>query len=218
MTVNHPAALAIGGAPLPKRESNKIAKQIAIYDAAMTLFTERSYDAVSVDEICEKAGVGRATFFRLFRNKAGLIEEFNRRVALVIEQTVRLNEATGIEALRLTSQVIQREWSNNQPLMHDLVAEYVRSLDQLYDLNNPKIEATYYGGRAISELVIRQIVQGQLRGEIRPNLDPIFMGVIFVSQLGAAFMIWVGQSDTSLKSFRSKIDQITEVALRGMAV
>ena len=52
-----------------------------LYDAANELLAARSYDELSVDEICARANVGRATFFRIFETKAGLLREFNRRLA-----------------------------------------------------------------------------------------------------------------------------------------
>jgi AcrR family transcriptional regulator len=52
-----------------------------LYDAASDLLASRSFDELSVEEICRHAGIGRATFFRIFATKAGLLREFNRRLA-----------------------------------------------------------------------------------------------------------------------------------------
>ena len=41
--------------------------------AAFTLFDNQGYDATTVDQIAELAGVGRTTFFRLFRSKEDVI-------------------------------------------------------------------------------------------------------------------------------------------------
>jgi AcrR family transcriptional regulator len=41
----------------------------AIHQAALELFAERGYDAVSVTDIAERAEVGRTTFFRYFGDK-----------------------------------------------------------------------------------------------------------------------------------------------------
>lgn len=42
-------------------------------DAAFDLFVEQGYDATSVDQIAERAGVGRSTFFRTFPTKEAVI-------------------------------------------------------------------------------------------------------------------------------------------------
>ncbi|KAA9159304.1 TetR family transcriptional regulator [Amycolatopsis acidicola] len=44
-----------------------------LIDAAFALFEERGYDATTVDDITERAGVGRTTFFRTFRSKDDVI-------------------------------------------------------------------------------------------------------------------------------------------------
>jgi len=42
-------------------------------DAAFALFDERGFEATTVDDIAERAGVGRTTFFRTFRSKEDVI-------------------------------------------------------------------------------------------------------------------------------------------------
>jgi AcrR family transcriptional regulator len=44
-----------------------------LQDAAFALFSEQGYDATSVDQIAERAGVGRSTFFRTFPSKEAVI-------------------------------------------------------------------------------------------------------------------------------------------------
>ena len=52
-----------------------------LYEAASELLATHAFDELAVDDICARAGVGRATFFRIFDTKAGLLREFNRRLA-----------------------------------------------------------------------------------------------------------------------------------------
>src|SRR6476659_540327 len=42
-------------------------------DAALALFEESGYEPTTVDDIAERAGVGRSTFFRHFRSKEDVI-------------------------------------------------------------------------------------------------------------------------------------------------
>ncbi|GAA5101793.1 helix-turn-helix domain-containing protein [Haloechinothrix salitolerans] len=44
-----------------------------LIEAAFTLFEERGYERTTVDDITERAGVSRATFFRTFRSKEDVI-------------------------------------------------------------------------------------------------------------------------------------------------
>lgn len=51
------------------RELKQRRTREAIVDAAMALFSERGFDAVTVTEIAERAEVGRTTVFRYFSDK-----------------------------------------------------------------------------------------------------------------------------------------------------
>ncbi|RPI26887.1 MAG: TetR/AcrR family transcriptional regulator [Acidobacteria bacterium] len=62
-------------------------------DAALELFSEKGYDATSVREICERAGITRPTLYYFFKSKEGiyraLIEdaaaEFHQQIAQCLE-------------------------------------------------------------------------------------------------------------------------------------
>lgn len=53
--------------------------------AALDLFAEQGYDATTVDQIAETAGVGRRTFFRYFRSKEDVVfPDHDERLAEVV--------------------------------------------------------------------------------------------------------------------------------------
>jgi AcrR family transcriptional regulator len=54
---------------LGQRERKKIATRRAIVAAAQELVIERGLDATTVDEMCERAGIARRTFFNYFETK-----------------------------------------------------------------------------------------------------------------------------------------------------
>ena len=56
----------------PKGELSPVARHIA--RAAARLFAERGYDATSVREIVEAAGVAKPTLYYYFRSKEGLAQ------------------------------------------------------------------------------------------------------------------------------------------------
>ncbi len=68
-----------------------------LVDAAIALFEERGYDAVTVDQIAQRADVGRTTLFRLFGSKEGLI--FPDHDALLAQVELRLKTAARSSAL-----------------------------------------------------------------------------------------------------------------------
>ncbi|TQN28499.1 TetR family transcriptional regulator [Haloactinospora alba] len=54
---------------LPLRERKKLRTRRALVDAAMRMFLEQGFDAVTVDNLAEKVEVSKSTFFRNFERK-----------------------------------------------------------------------------------------------------------------------------------------------------
>ena len=54
-------------------------------EAAFSLFEERGYEQTTVDDITERAGLGRTTFFRNFRSKEDVIFPDHDRMLEQIE-------------------------------------------------------------------------------------------------------------------------------------
>jgi AcrR family transcriptional regulator len=57
------------------REQKKLAAWRAIHDAAMSLFADHGFEATTIEQIAEAAGVSRATFFNYFPSKEAVVFE-----------------------------------------------------------------------------------------------------------------------------------------------
>jgi len=54
---------------LPLRERKKLRTRRALADAALRMFTDKGFDATTLEELAEEAEVSRSTFFRFFPAK-----------------------------------------------------------------------------------------------------------------------------------------------------
>lgn len=58
---------------MPKRLQNEIERKLKIIDTAFKIFVEKKIETVSMGEIAEAAGMGRATLFRHYPSKLELV-------------------------------------------------------------------------------------------------------------------------------------------------
>lgn len=71
-----------------------------LVDAAFDLFAERGYEQTTVDDITERAGVGRTTFFRYYRSKEDVIfPAHDFLIAAVRQRLETSSESTAIVAV-----------------------------------------------------------------------------------------------------------------------
>ncbi|MGW3497463.1 TetR/AcrR family transcriptional regulator [Streptomyces sp. NPDC001020] len=69
MTSKTSAADPPAVAHLPLRERKKLRTRQALIDTALELFSERGFDAVTLDELCDAVEASKRTFFRNFSSK-----------------------------------------------------------------------------------------------------------------------------------------------------
>ena len=69
-------------------------------EAAFALFDERGYEQTTVDDITERAGLGRTTFFRHYRSKEDVIfPDHDRLLEQIAERLRTSSHATALTAV-----------------------------------------------------------------------------------------------------------------------
>jgi AcrR family transcriptional regulator len=69
-------------------------------EAAFALFDERGYEQTTIDDITERAGLGRTTFFRHYRSKEDVIfPDHDRLLSLVRERLLTSGHGTPLAAV-----------------------------------------------------------------------------------------------------------------------
>jgi AcrR family transcriptional regulator len=164
-----------------------------IYAAALELLAEQPYGKVSVDDICARAQVGRATFFRFYGTKAGLLAEFNRRLADLARTAIAEHDATGSGAppdaasqLRLVQGTLAAYWAAAGPGPRKMALAFITegSIGMLAD-GDDAVHPDLL--RLVTEIVRR----GQSAGELDARLAPDFIAWLIVTALAAATASWL---------------------------
>jgi AcrR family transcriptional regulator len=159
-----------------------------IYEAAVDLFATRPYAEVTVDEICERAEVGRATFFRFYGSKAGLLGEFNQRFAERL--ALRLDDrpdASAAEQLWAVQDEIATAWGLSARSTREMAREWVRNATtaDLKDPSPPELLA----------LVADIVRDGQRSGEFTRDYEPDFVAWIILASLSSITAGWLDSGD-----------------------
>jgi AcrR family transcriptional regulator len=80
-------------------------------EAAFDLFGERSYEQTSIDDITERAGLGRTTFFRHYRSKEDVIfPDHDRLLEQIAERLQTSSDGTALVAVSDAVRLVLRHY------------------------------------------------------------------------------------------------------------
>jgi AcrR family transcriptional regulator len=93
------------------REKNKNERRQALLDAAYALFRTRGYQATTMDDVADAAGLSRRTAFRYFATKEELLfPDRAERLALLKAELARSENETPFERVRRACIAVGREY------------------------------------------------------------------------------------------------------------
>ena len=149
------------------------AKHDAVVDATAKLFMERSIAEVTIKDIADHIGIGEATVYRHFQNKANLVaSSANYLSKIVLTKFFDLSGAkTGYEKLEL--------FYNSYVNIFRERNEYFKFIKELdaYLLNNPDANGVYEDGVANFKNIWDEAYElGQKDGSLRtlPDKDEFY--------------------------------------------
>jgi AcrR family transcriptional regulator len=195
-------------APPSRRARKKERTRREIYQAAMTLFADRGFDQVTVEQICDAADVARGTFFLHFPTKAALLFEFNRAMTADFAASLaEPRESATRELERLVDRLAQG-WLERAEIMTAMLREFLGTPAAWADAET--------SGQDLPELIEDIVRRGQQRGELRKSISPRLAAAVFLSTSLAILSGHVFQpGEVTAEGAR---DQMIEILLRGVVV
>lgn len=174
----------------------------------MSLFYERGYEEVTVDEICEKAGISKGTFFRYFESKFGLVDEFNQRIAARIDAAIDLKTMSASQCIRQATDTLYKEWLHSAPQIRALAREFVRAGTHMTEnLADPM-------ARGLVKTLVDVIEFGQEQGEFDAQYDAHLVAPIIVFAWSVSTVAWFDQRDQ--EAFRRSVHNLIELQIKGL--
>ena len=185
---------------MDQRTRKRADTRAALYDAAIKLLSHFDYDDLTVEQICLEAGIGRATFFRHFDGKSGLLREFNRRLAERAEQQLQdlgVGASAG-DRLGVVQQCVAEAWLEAHPGVRKMGLDAARVMDPSGRDVHPELLT----------LVVAIVREGLISGELTSALAPELVAFLVVAHLAAATGYWFGAPSNDLRDLtRAALDQ-----------
>ena len=142
--------------PSQKRGRKKRATAHRIFTSAIELMQEDGFNNVSIEQICERAGIARATFFQHFGSKAALMGVFTDIVRQRISSELSDSNLAPFDQLRLIADHLQRLADELGTVAADMLAAFTMDPSVRFRVDDPTT--------GVTQLVARIIEKGQADG------------------------------------------------------
>ncbi|WP_035283971.1 TetR/AcrR family transcriptional regulator [Actinokineospora spheciospongiae] len=159
-----------------------------LIDAAFALFEERGYEQTTVDDITDRAGVGRTTFFRTFRSKEDVIFPDHDVLRRAIE--ARLNGSTHETALVAVTE------ASRLALRHYLAEGDLARARYRLTRSVPALRAREIAGGQQYHRIFREFIHTWMGGGRESALKAELMAAAVVTAHNHVLRRWLrGQTD-----------------------
>jgi AcrR family transcriptional regulator len=171
---------------ITKRQRQAQVTKRALFESALVLFKEKGYESVTVEDITQRAGTAKGSFYTYFRTKSDiLIEEFRTidQYYRVWSRNLRRYPDTRAKLVALTRAQMR--------YVRDNVG--LTTLKILYASNivEPTTEKILIDtSRYLHQLVQGLIEEGQAAGEVRTDVPAQRLAQLYNRAFRAVFLDW----------------------------
>jgi AcrR family transcriptional regulator len=149
-------------------------------EVALCLFGERGYDATTVKDITDAADVAKGTFFNYFETKEAILPAIAAYRLEQLEAALRPEEgapSSPTARIKLALRLMAQDPLCERQLAHQLFAAMMHRREVGPD-------------HALRDLLLQQVRQGQAVGEIRQELDPLYLAGVIRSLFFQRLALW----------------------------
>lgn len=207
MTTEAASHAASEGAKETRNDRRRRETRRRILLAAVELFTERGFDAVTIDEIAERADVARGTVFNHFPSKESLCEGLSELQVELLEEAIQEGRISGgagekiAQAMRLLA-----DFQGRNPENCRTVLTRALSCMKCGELAQPAMR--------VFELFDGWVQEGQRTGELRGDLTSTELSCFLMGLRVQATITWAyGFVEGPLADH---VTRVLELAMEGM--
>jgi len=156
-----------------RRGRKKRATAHRIFIAAVDLMQRDGFHGVSIEQICERADVARATFFQHFASKAALMGVFSDIVRQRIEFELAEQDIAPLEQLRLIVDHLTRLTNELGPIAPELLSAFVAEPGGGFRVYDPET--------GLAQIIVGIVKKGQETNAFSDDWSPEDVAVSLVS-------------------------------------
>jgi len=199
---------------LTRRERKKRETRRRIYSAAFELFLEKGYHETTVEEIAERADVGKGTVFNYFPHKAAflpaIIEHWVNRIVDEMGPAEEWKGTTRGKLEQLFSFFANLS-AQSPTLFRMAFVEHLRSMPD--EDGRLKATAPMQEFQSMIGVVLRQ---GQDAGDVRADVNATHAAALVESALFKTLVVWLMEGGT-LDELRNEMSAKLDIVFNGIA-
>ncbi|MGI8633195.1 MAG: TetR/AcrR family transcriptional regulator [Solirubrobacterales bacterium] len=164
-----------------------IEKRRVILRAAVRVFARRGFHACRVADIADEAGVAYGLVYHYFRSKEQILSVlFTERWGLMLDAiaAAEREQQTARARLEQVARFITDSYRRDPEMMKVIIVEVTRAANSFGQIHLDEIGEAY---RLIAEIVR----EGQERGELRDDVDPMVISVWFYGAIEQLLSGWI---------------------------
>ena len=165
---------------LSRRERKKMKTRQRLMEVALHLFREQGYDATTVEQIADEADVAKGTFFNYFETKEVILPALAALRLQQLEEALSPEQgapASPVARIKLALRLVAKD-----PLADPVLTRRLFAVEMCHRSVRP--------AHALLNLLAEQVHQAQAAGEIRADLDPMYLGGVIRALFFQQIMMW----------------------------
>jgi AcrR family transcriptional regulator len=190
---------------LTRRERKKQETRKRLMEAALRLFHHHGYDATTVKQITDAADVAKSTFFNYFETKEAIVPALVQWRLQELEEAL-LPEQSALDSpvarIKLALRLVAQDPLSDPVLMRRLFAAGTHQ----HDIRPAHV---------LTSLLADQVRQAQIAGEIRMDLEAIYVGGLIRALFFQQMLVW-HHSDQS-EALPELLDMTVDMLMNGIA-
>lgn len=184
---------------LSRRERKKQETYERLYNTALHLFQIQGYETTSIEQITQRADVGKGTFYNYFESKEAVALEFSRRR---YQELIQSGRETPSSTIRERLSVLLEAWADFMVHEREMAWITVKNRDCV-ELD----KGLHYG-------IVGVLTHGQREGEISDRFNPGFLAESLEGMVLQHFIHW---HLTQEGNFREEMQRIVSLFIDGLS-